>query len=136
MRSECEMNGNGIRTQRLGEICQEGKPDIDEYLNCRYINERIKRHLHDVGVDVELIVGGIWQTQSHREEHAYLLIPADQITDAHSDVIVDGSIKQFCESNRDDLWVVLGPKEDLPEVAVLTGDESNDWYSYFLPDQP
>jgi hypothetical protein len=123
--------------QDILEVARASKPDITEYMNCGYINRAIATELREqLGVTATVVIGGIWQTRGNREEHAYITIPAAEIKDAGRDVIVDGSIRQFSEEHRDDLWVILGPKEKLPSVAVLTGREGNGWYNMFQPDRP
>ena len=126
-----------VTLQRLSTFTTTTKPDITEYMNCRYINEHLSKEIENAfDIPTELVIGGIWQSRSNREEHAYVKIKRQYVEDATNDVIIDGAIKQFCEANRDDLWVVLGPKEELPEVAVLDGTENNEWYEMFLPDRP
>lgn len=120
--------------EELHTIAIQAKPDITEYMNCGYINESIVEAFQEEGIAAEKVIGGIWQSRSNREEHCYVNIPSSETPDGVGRVIVDGAIKQFNEQNRDDLWVVLGPIETLPEVAVLT--RGDDWFSYFLPDRP
>lgn len=120
----------------LKEIAEKSKPDITEYMNCGYINSIISDELEDKGLTVNNVIGGIWKTKSKREEHTFIEIPANEIQNARNTVKVDGAIKQFCESNRDDLWVVLGPKEEIPEVAVLDGTEKHNWYEMLTAQVP
>jgi len=118
----------------LHTIALRAKPDITEYMNCGYINEQIVTALQNEGIAAEKIIGSIWQSRSKREEHCYVRVPTSETAEGVREVIIDGAIKQFNEQNRDDLWVVLGPIETLPEVTILTyGD---DWFSYYLPDRP
>jgi hypothetical protein len=65
------------------------------------------------------------------EEHMYIVVPTDQISDVHTrkPVIVDGAMDQFCTENKDKIFVTIGSKEDLPTVAVLT--EHDKRYSYY-----
>jgi hypothetical protein len=123
--------------QDIRDVSAASKPNITEYMNCGYINRALAASLREeLGVTATVVIGGIWQTRGKREEHAYVTIPAGEVVDSSRDVIIDGSIRQFCEENIDDLWVVLGPKEALPDVAVLTGNEPNGWYDMFRPDRP
>lgn len=121
-----------IRSLAIGS-----KPDIQDYLNCGYINKQIRDVLdEELNADVDFVIGGIWQSRAKREEHAFVRIRNHSVESVNKPIIVDGSIKQFCYLNEDDLWVVLGPKETLPEVAVLTGKENNDWYEMFSDQRP
>ena len=123
-----------VTVEEIRSECEQAKPSIDDFMNCGYISRVLQTRLDERGVDSELIEGSICQTRSDREEHAYLEIPADAVAGESSPVIVDGSISQFCELNHPDVWVVLGEKEELPDVAVLAyGDQ---WYAYYSRRQP
>lgn len=130
---------SSVTVSTLKQKCKQYKPDITEYMNCRFINETIHNKLREhANIPSTIITGGVWQTRSKREEHAYLTIDSKYITgmDTNSEIIVDGAIKQFNKSNTADVWVTLGNKQSLPDVAVLTGREQHDWYSYYLEEQP
>jgi len=120
--------------KEIKQVAESAKPDIDEFMNCGYINRGIQAGLTEAGFEAELVVGGIWKTRSQREEHAYLKLTKQDNDSLDTDIIVDGAIKQFCEENKPDVWVTLGEKEQLPSVAVLT--PTDDWFAYFLQQQP
>jgi len=127
-----------LTLDQIKSIALQNRPDLDSYTNCNPINPTIQKALENHGISVQRITGTISTGRSHigGEEHMYLKIPSKEVTNfsSHKDIIVDGAIDQFCDENYNDcIFVTLGPKEDLPTVAVLTS--SDEFYPYFYEEE-
>lgn len=122
-----------VTTDTLREMAAKSRPDLDSYTNCNPINVIIKDYLVSEDIPAELIVGTVSTRRSHvgGEEHMFIKVPAENVSDVDSSkpVIVDAALDQFNVSNYDrgDIFVNLGPKEDIPNPAVITpGDDLYD----------
>ena len=120
-----------VTVDRLQTLSQAARPRIEACLNSDFINRNIATRLresHDI--PAELVVGSLCQSPGRREAHTFIRVPAAVVPEVTEPVIIDGAIEQFSDSRHGEVRVVLGPRRDLPRVAVLTaGDEYYEYYS-------
>lgn len=110
----------------IRKVASEAKPDLQDHLNCGPISDAICTALKEkLGLPAHVENGNVRDGGAY-DEHAYVMIPAGHVEGKHGDVIVDGSIRQFCDENREEgrTWVSLGARSELPEIAVI-GSRSN-----------
>lgn len=121
-----------VTLSEIEQVAREAHPGLTSYLNCGAINPEIRDALEEeLDVAAEFIVGSISKPRTrrvHGEEHAFVKVPAEEVEDARTDVIVDGALDQFNASNYEErgFFISLGPKDDIPNPAVLTGDDGYD----------
>lgn len=121
----------------IRRVAETNRGSAPSYLNCGGINRNLRDALQDkLDIDAEFISGSVGKARGIREEHGYVHVPQAEVTDADSDVIIDGAVDQFCLSNCDEgrVDIQLGPKEDLPRVAVLTSRDT--LYDKYHRDNP
>lgn len=131
------MSNDTITTDEIHRIAADARPDMASFLNCNPINPRIQDALTDHGIPADTVTGMIATTyRDHGDEHLFIKVSGDAVTDSSGDVIVDGALDQFCISNLDDgkVWESLGPKEEIPCPAVLTPND--DYYEAFSDRTP
>lgn len=105
------------------------------YLNCGPVSKTIWDALRET-LDLEPILveqGCISYTPRSQAgaEHAFVMIPAEQLVDRTEPVIVDGTLDQFCEQNREEgvVSVSLGPRESFETVDIIK--QSDDRWGRF-----
>lgn len=104
-------------------VAEANRGPAQSYLNCGYINRHLRDALErELDIDVEFVAGSVGKARGYREEHGFVRIPKDEVSDAPSAVIVDGALDQFCVEHHDAgrFGLHFGPKEELPRIAVLT----------------
>lgn len=125
-------NANAATVSRVREVACDARPDLQPYLNCGAINAEIQQALADE-LDVDChVVDGYVRDGPEYDEHAYVSVDAGQLPEASGEVIVDGSVRQFCEENREEgrTWVSLGVRDELPDVAVI--DDTDGLHEYYV----
>lgn len=119
-----------IVTTRRGEI------RADSLRNCGLINKYIFQTLEENEIWAKYCTGNITDPDTGRgTEHVWLEIGQKQIRNSEKTVVVDGALDQFCISNYElgECPITLGPKEDLPQVAVFRRGGSSEyekWYNF------
>ena len=120
----------------IRRVAVEAKPELQEYLNCGAISSTICDGLSEAfNIDCAVVDGYMIDGAAY-DEHAYVRIPRGDVDDAISDVIVDGSLKQFCDENVSDgkVWVSVGKRDEIPTVVVI--NQSDDVYDYYAEHCP
>ena len=112
--------------EKLEEIARDSRPDLPSILNCNPINPTIGKELENYGFRVRDIKGTFSTGRSHvgGESHMFLRVNSGDVKGCSLPIIVDGAIDQFCIKNYDEgrVFEQVGPKEEIPRVAVLTQD--------------
>lgn len=109
----------------IRRIARSARPNLESLLNCNPINPKICQALSESGIEAKLVEGTVSKKyDAHGEEHMFIKIPYSEV-ECNKQIIVDGAIDQFCAENHDEgrVFELLGPREKLPEVAVLTPDD-------------
>lgn len=103
--------------------------DYDSYLNCGPISRQIADGIHS-HLDINPILvedGRIRYTprSAAGAEHAFVVIPREQIRDYSGRIIVDGTLDQFCVENWEEglVSVNLGPRESFNTVDIVTEND-------------
>lgn len=137
--SDAESTVRTVTCDELREMATIARPDLESYMNCNPINVVIKDYLLTEDIDVELIVGTVSKRRSHvgGEEHMFIQVSPECVSDVdtHQPIIVDGALDQFNISKYDngEVFVSLGPKEDIPNPAVIT--PGDDLYDVFYTEE-
>lgn len=121
----------------IKKISIEARPELDSFLNCNPINPTIRKELEKQGVSVTEVTGTFSTRRSHvgGESHMFLKVDPENIHECTNPVIVDGALDQFCIDRFEagEVFEQIGPKEDIPKVAVL--QRKHELYQYYYEEE-
>jgi len=126
-----------IGLSELHEVSWRARnPSWQSHLNCGAVSAELREEIHDhTGgtVEAQVVEGKVSRKPRARwgAEHAWVEVPESDVEGAHSRVIIDGTLDQFCEENKEEgiVDISLGPRARFDRVEVLQrGDELYDHY--------
>jgi hypothetical protein len=102
-------------------IARESRGEKDSVNRCRAVNSAVSTALdRELGVESRVVRGAVQDFEGNIAYHVYVRIPAGQLDDCESEVIVDGALDQFndAEFATDTVHATFGPKGSVPKVVV------------------